>query len=556
VHSITHILAATLVGERRREARRRATRIVVVTGDSRVLAVDRTTSRRLLWVTIVIAVACTIVLAAGVRPARAAFPGANGKIAFSTLSAWEDFDISVMNADGSGLVSLTSYGADDAQPAFSPDGSRIAFTSNRTGDAEIFVMDADGTDVKQVTSNPVFQEFDPAFSADGSRIAFASDRDGNRELYVIRVDGSGQTRLTTTATNEEDPAFSADGSRLAFTSDRDGNREIYVAGADGANPVRLTVDPAADYQPNFAPDGSRIAFTSERVGGIGRIHMMGADGSAPTLLTSSDTSSDHDPSFSPDGSKVAFAGDFICPPGYGCGQILSGAVYLTGSDGPSGRTGLASAPLAELDWGVATADGPPDPPPDPAPDTTPPDAQFAAGPSGPTNDGTPSFSFTGTDDVTPTAALQFSYRVDQGAWSTYSPGTSVTLALTDGPHTISVRARDEAGNQDPTSAQRSFTIDTAAPTGSVTIQDGAPQTRTLTVTLTLTASDPAPATGVVAMRISNSASGLSSAPWTPYATTRQWTLSSGAGTKTVYVQYRDAATNLSPVAQDTIRYKP
>jgi len=245
VHSITHILAATLVGERRREARRRATRIVVVTGDSRVLAVDRTTSRRLLWVTIVIAVACTIVLAAGVRPARAAFPGANGKIAFSTLSAWEDFDISVMNADGSGLVPLTSYGADDAQPAFSPDGSRIAFTSNRTGDAEIFVMDADGTDVKQVTSNPVFQEFDPAFSADGSRIAFASDRDGNRELYVIRVDGSGQTRLTTTATNEEDPAFSADGSRLAFTSDRDGNREIYVAAADGANPVRLTVDPAA-----------------------------------------------------------------------------------------------------------------------------------------------------------------------------------------------------------------------------------------------------------------------------------------------------------------------
>ena len=73
------------------------------------------------------------------------------------------------------------------------------------------------------------------------------------------------------------------------------------------------------------------------------------------------------------------------------------------------------------------------------------------------------------------------------------------------------------------------------------------------MTLTLSASDPAPATGVVAMRISNTASGLSSATWTAYATSRQWTLSSGAGTKTVYVQNRDGAANLSPVAQDTIR---
>ena len=107
MHSITHIVAATLVGERRREASHRAARLVV-TGDSRVLSVDRTRPRRLLLVTIAIAVACAVVLAAGARPARAAFPGANGKIAFSTLSAWEDFDISVMNADGSGLVPLTS----------------------------------------------------------------------------------------------------------------------------------------------------------------------------------------------------------------------------------------------------------------------------------------------------------------------------------------------------------------------------------------------------------------------------------------------------------------
>jgi len=269
----------------------------------------------LLSVTFALSVVCVLALTAAARPARAAFPGENGK---------------------------------------------IAFTSTRTGDAEIFVMDADGTDVRQVTSDPA-QDLDPAFSADGSRIAFASDRDGNRELYVIGFDGAGETRLTSSPANEEDPAFSADGSRLAFVRDRDGNREIYVAAADGAAPVRLTFDPAADYQPNFAPDGSGIAFTSERVGGIGRIHVMGADGSAPMLLSSSDTSADHDPSFSPDGAKVGFAGDFICPPGYGCGQILAGAIYSTASDGLSERTAVQPGiPLADLDWGVATAGSPPE----------------------------------------------------------------------------------------------------------------------------------------------------------------------------------------------------
>ena len=76
-----------------------------------------------------------------------------------------------------------------------------------------------------------------------------------------------------------------------------------------------------------------------------------------------------------------------------------------------------------------------------------------SGPSGPTNDSSPSFAFTGTDDVTATGQLQYSTRLDQGEWSAYSSDTSVTLAVADGPHTISVRARDEAGNEDPTPAQ-------------------------------------------------------------------------------------------------------
>jgi dipeptidyl aminopeptidase/acylaminoacyl peptidase len=343
---------------------------------------------------------------------------------------------------------------------------------------------------------------------------------------------------------------------LAFSSDRDGNRQIYVAGADGADPLRLTSDAAVDHQPSFSPDGSRIAFTIQRAGGVAHIYVMDARGSTPVLLTSSDTSADHNPSFSPDGTKIALAGDFVCPPDQGCGAILAGGIYVIPSDGSGGRTLVtAYAPLADTDWGVGTPAVPPPPPPEPA-DTTPPDTSITSGPSGATNNPTATFAFVATDDITPGEQLQYSYRLDGDAWSSYSTATTATLTLADSAHTFAVRARDEAGNQDPTPAQRSFTVDTAAPAGSLAIQGGAARTRTLNVTLTLGASDPAPSSSVNARRISNTSGGLADAAWRPYAATEEWTLSSGRGTKTVYAQYRDAAGNVSPAARDTITYKP
>jgi hypothetical protein len=110
--------------------------------------------------------------------------------------------------------------------------------------------------------------------------------------------------------------------------------------------------------------------------------------------------------------------------------------------------------------------------------TTAPTTTVKSGPSGATNDNTPTFAFTGSDDQTATADLLFSYKVDGGAWSAYQSGTSVTLGgaagLSDGPHTFYVRARDAAGNEDASPAQRSFTVDTVKPTvESVVPVDGA-----------------------------------------------------------------------------------
>jgi hypothetical protein len=97
-------------------------------------------------------------------------------------------------------------------------------------------------------------------------------------------------------------------------------------------------------------------------------------------------------------------------------------------------------------------------------------------------------------------------------------------------------------------------IDKSAPTGTVSINDGASRTRSRSVTLSLSATDPSPGSGVSRMRISNTQSGLSSATWEAFSTTKAWTLSTGQGTKTVYVQYRDGAGNHSAVVTDTIRF--
>ena len=129
--------------------------------------------------------------------------------------------------------------------------------------------------------------FDILFKAETppvtGRIAFTSDRDGNREIYVMNPDGTGQTRLTSNPAEDAFPAWSPDGSKIAFASDRDGNEEVYVMNADGSEPRRLTYNPTFDGWPAWSPDGSKIAFTSYR--DSPEIYVMGADGSNQTRLT-------------------------------------------------------------------------------------------------------------------------------------------------------------------------------------------------------------------------------------------------------------------------------
>jgi hypothetical protein len=149
----------------------------------------------------------------------------------------------VMNSDGSGLVVLT-YGI---SPAWSPDG-RIAFAYS----GDIHVMNPDGSGLINLTNDPAFESY-PAWSPDGTKLAFVSDRGGAYDLYVMNADGTGVTQLTHDPTIEGRPAWSPDGTRIAFASSKDGDSEIYVINADGSGVIQLTANSTFDGWPAWAP---------------------------------------------------------------------------------------------------------------------------------------------------------------------------------------------------------------------------------------------------------------------------------------------------------------
>ena len=147
-----------------------------------------------------------------------------------------------MNPDGHGERSLTSDAADTA-PAWSPDGTRIAFASTSSGNTDVWVMDADGSDPVDLTDGSAAADTSPSWSPDGTHIAFQTDRDGNDEIYVMDADGGDPTNLTSDPGDDSQPAWSPDGDTIAFVSDRDGNDEVYAMDAsDGSGQTDLTND--------------------------------------------------------------------------------------------------------------------------------------------------------------------------------------------------------------------------------------------------------------------------------------------------------------------------
>ncbi len=190
----------------------------------------------------------------------------DGQIAFMRATEFEatdiESDIYVLHVYGSGDRRLTDASGLDGFPAWSPDGERIAFVSDRDGgDWEVYAMDADGPNQTRLTRTPSEDEAFPAFSPDGERIAFVVGPVGDDPtIHVMDADGEDRRRLA----DGNWPTWSPDGGRIAFMSAND-DEDIYVMDADGSRRTRLTDDvPGNDHwPPTWSPDGGRIAFTSD-----------------------------------------------------------------------------------------------------------------------------------------------------------------------------------------------------------------------------------------------------------------------------------------------------
>ena len=207
------------------------------------------------------------------------------KVAFTT-NRDGNFEIYKMNENGSVPARVTNDPASDTQPAWSPDGTKLAFVSTRNGGFDIFIVNADGTGVDQLTDDPGF-DLDPVFSPDGNKIFFISSRDGNNEVYSMNVDGTSQTRITNNTLFEVRPDVSPNGAKLVVARNVPDNggfsQQIVIMNTNGSSPVTLT-SLGSNHDPVFSADGKRIFFHSQR-DGTAQIYSMKIDGSNQVRLT-------------------------------------------------------------------------------------------------------------------------------------------------------------------------------------------------------------------------------------------------------------------------------
>jgi Tol biopolymer transport system component len=249
------------------------------------------------------------------------------RIAFSSSGYNLSYAIYVINANGSGRTQLTSVIGTERQPSWSPDGSRIAITVGFPhigyyGDLDIYVANADGSGQTQLTNNGSEGEFLPAWSPDGTKIVFTSNRYG---ISIMNADGSGQTPLTNNAAIDGGHTWFPDGTKIAFLLGGD----IYVMSADGSGQTPLTNNAAINSGYAWSPNGTKIAFTSNRNGSLG-IYVMNADGSGQTWLTNNVTAYTS-LVWSPDGTRIAFMSNRDGNP----------EIYVMNADG-SGQTRITN----------------------------------------------------------------------------------------------------------------------------------------------------------------------------------------------------------------------
>ena len=247
-------------------------------------------------------------------PTPTPIPITGGKIVFILGN-----EIHTSNPDGSDHQRLTFNGAVERDPTWSPNGQWIAYSSNLTGNSEVWVMGADGNSARQLTNHPT-DDLYPAWSPDGARIVFVAERDNTREIYVIAVGGGTPRRLTSNNIDEAYAAWSPDGSMIAFSGRQLGQGGMWTIksdGSNGGNPTKIT-----SFGGNYADlvwSRGRIYFAASATphGGDYNIYSVLPDGGSWSFHANG-PGDDRSPSWSPNGTQMAFTNSnnlYITPPG-------------------------------------------------------------------------------------------------------------------------------------------------------------------------------------------------------------------------------------------------